>query len=85
MARKIANELQEYMNEIEKIIESDKTPRERINSKRRKMQRLGGHVKKHPTPLNRILERIERRKASVIAERERMESMGISKKKKRAR
>ncbi|AHL28971.1 hypothetical protein EHEL_100365 [Encephalitozoon hellem ATCC 50504] len=82
MPRKVSKELQECMREIENVIENSKTPRERINSKKRKMVKLGGHVKKRSVPLNHIMKRIEKRKADAIAERERLESMGVFKKKK---
>lgn len=82
MPRKVPKELQECIKEIENVIENSKTPKERIESKRKKMEMLGGYVKKRCIPLNCIMKSIERRKASAIAERERMESMGISKKRK---
>ncbi|AHL30157.1 uncharacterized protein Eint_100305 [Encephalitozoon intestinalis ATCC 50506] len=85
MPRKVQAELQECIKEIEKVIENSKTPKERITLKRKKMERLGGHVKKYTVPLNRIIQRIETKKASAIAERERLEFMGISKKKRKKR
>lgn len=83
MAGRAAKELQEYMNQLERVVESAKTPREKISLARRKMERLGGHVKKHPVPLKHMMKRIEKKKASAAAERERLRSMGVCKKKRR--
>ena len=83
MRGRAARELQEYMDQLERVVDSAKTPREKIVLARRKMERLGGHVKKHRVPLKHMMKRIEKKKASAAADRERRRSMGISKKKRR--
>lgn len=77
MRRRVSEELQECMREIEKLVESNKTAREVVNMKRKKVGELGGRAKKHVIPLKHAMRLKERRKTRETARRENMESMGI--------
>lgn len=79
----MAEELQRYLKEIEKLVENSRTPRERINLKKRKIEKLGGHVKKQLVPLKRIIGLKERRMAEKASKREEMKSAGIPCKRRR--
>lgn len=83
MGKKIAEEIQEHLREIEKFVENSKTPRELINLRRRKVERLGGDVKKHHVPFKRMMHLKEKRKSERSTKKERMEAVGISYKRRR--
>lgn len=81
--KRIRDELQKCMREIERFVENSKTPRELINLKRRKIGMLGGHVKKDVIPLKRKMSLEEKRKQKKASKREEMECKGILCRKRR--
>lgn len=83
MKKKINAELERQMKEIEKLVESDKSPRELITLRRKRISRLGGAVKKYQVPFKKKLERREKLKVERTAKREAMRDVGISLKKRR--
>ena len=83
MPRKIAEELKKCMDDIRKYVENSKPPREQINLKKKKVGILGGCVKKHRLPFKHAIRMIEKRKEKVIAKREMLASIGVSKKRSR--